>query len=231
MTAGHGHGHDGHGHGHGAGGPAQVVMDEAFWDERYRSSSALWSGHPNPNLVTEAAGLAPGSALDVGCGEGADAIWLAGHGWQVTAVDISTVALARGAARAGQAGADIAQRITWLHADLTRWVPAAACYDLVSVQFMQLPAGPRDSLFRRLAASVAPGGCLLIVGHHPADLQTTAARPSVPALFFTGAEAAASLDPRGWEIVVNAARDRVATDPEGHTITVHDTVVRAQRRN
>jgi SAM-dependent methyltransferase len=205
-------------------------MDQAFWDERYRSTSALWSGHPNPQLVTEAANLAPGRALDVGCGEGADAIWLAERGWLVTAVDISTVALARGAARAAEGSAVIARRITWLHADLSGWIPEAAHYDLVSLQFMHLPTEPRDSLFRRLAASVAPGGSLLIVGHHPSDLQTTAMRPPTPDLLFTAADAAASLDRHEWRIVVSAARPRAIADPDGHPITVHDTVLRAQRR-
>jgi len=222
-------GHAGHGHEHHGGGRMDVP-DEAFWDARYRSTSAVWSGHPNPHLVTEAAGLAPGRALDVGCGEGADAIWLAEHGWQVTAVDISTVALARGAARAAEVGADLAQRITWLHADLTGWEPAAVPYDLVSVQFMHLPTEPRDALFRRLAASVAPGGTLIIVGHHPSDLQTTAMRPPAPELFFTSADVAALLESHGWEIVVSAARERGTTDPDGRTITVHDTVLRAERR-
>ena len=104
----------------------QGVPGEAFWDERYRSHSQLWSGTPNAHLVSEASGLIPGTALDAGRGEGADAIWLAEHAWQVTAVDFSTVALERSAARALEVGAEVAQRITWLHADLTDWVPTAA---------------------------------------------------------------------------------------------------------
>jgi 2-polyprenyl-3-methyl-5-hydroxy-6-metoxy-1,4-benzoquinol methylase len=75
-------------------------FDQAFWDERYRSHDALWSGNPNDHLINETDGLTPGPALDVGCGEGADAVWLAERGWRVTAVDLSTVALERGAAHA-----------------------------------------------------------------------------------------------------------------------------------
>ena len=203
-------------------------MDEAFWNARYASSSELWSGNPNPQLTAEVADPEPGRALDVGCGEGADAIWLASRGWLVTAVDISTVALARAAARAAGAGADIAQRITWLHADVTTWAPPAI-YALVSAQFMHLPSELRDLLHRRLAACVAPGGSLLIVGHHPSDLQTTARRPQTPGLLFAPADVAAILDSREWVIVVSDARERGAVDPEGHSVTVHDTVLRAVR--
>ncbi len=218
-----------HDHGPHPDAAAGVIRDQAFWDERYRSSSALWSGHPNPQLVAEAAALPAGTALDVGCGEGGDAIWLAEHGWQVTAVDLSVVALERAAAQAVKIGADVARRITWQHADLGSWVPAAASYDLVSAQFMHLPKDLRELINRRLAESVAPGGTLLIVGHHPSDLQTTIPRPPLPELFFTAADVAASLSPREWEIVVQEARPRGAQDPDGRSVTIHDTVLRAQR--
>lgn len=204
-------------------------MDEAFWDERYRSSSALWSGRPNPQLVSEAAGLDPGTALDVGSGEGADAIWLAGRGWQVTALDVSAVALERGAAHARQVSADVARRISWLHADLTSWAPAAQSYDLVSAQFMHLPRAQRELLHCRLAESVAPGGTLLVVGHHPSDMQGSIPRPQLPELYFTAAEVVASLDPSQWVIVVDEARQRTVPDPDGHPATVRDAVLRAKR--
>jgi SAM-dependent methyltransferase len=218
------------GHGHHGDGSHNIAVDQASWDERYRSSDALWSGNPNPQLLTETSDLSPGTALDVGCGEGADAIWLAEHGWRVTAVDISTVALERGAAHAREVSVEVAQRITWLHADLTSWVPAASTYDLVSAQFIHLPKEQREALHHRLAASVSPGGTLLVVGHHPSDLQTTIPRPPVPELFFTASDIAASLDRHRWDIVVSEARARSTLDPEGRTTTIHDTVLRAQRR-
>lgn len=205
-------------------------MDEAFLNERYRSSSALWSGHPNPHLITEAADLVPGAALEVGCGEGADAIWLAERGWRVTAVDLSTVALERATAHAIEVGADVAQRIDWLHADLTTWMPGQATFDLVAAQFIHLPQDPREALFRRLAASVSPGGTLLIVGHHPSDIQTTVPRPPMPELFFTASDVAAALDPNEWDVIVSEARARQTVDPDGHTVTIHDAVLRAQRK-
>lgn len=203
-------------------------FNQAFWDERYRSHGEVWSGEPNPQLVSEVSDLAPGTALDIGSGEGADAIWLAQRGWQVSAVDISTVALERAAARALEAGPEVAQRIDWIHADLTQWVPDAS-YDLVSSQFLHLPPPDRGLVFGRLASAVSTGGTLLIVGHHPSDLNTTVRRPPLPELFFTASEVAAALDSADWDIVVDEARARTATDPAGSTVTIHDAVLRALR--
>ena len=205
-------------------------FSQEAWDERYRSRDALWSGNPNPHLVAQASDLIPGHALDVGAGEGADAIWLAGRGWHVIAVDLSPVALERAHVHADQAGADIAKRINWVHGDVTSWDPGTGRYDLVSVQYMHLPPAPRKAMLEQLATAVAPGGSLLIVGHHPSDLQTTVRRPHTPELLFTGDDIAAGLDPGHWTIITNAAPGRTATDPDGNAVTVHDTVLRAMRR-
>ena len=218
-----------HSHAHHGDVPHDVVFDETFWNDRYLSSSALWSGHPNPHLVTESAGLVPGVALDVGCGEGADAIWLAELGWRVTAVDLSSVALERAAAQALQVGVDVAGRITWLHTDLMDWVPVAASYDLVSAQFLHLPRDQRELIHRRIAEAVAPGGTLLVVGHHPSDLDTTVPRPRVPELLFTASEVAGLLSPEDWIVVVDETRPRKTLDPDGQTTTVHDAVLKARR--
>jgi SAM-dependent methyltransferase len=205
-------------------------FDQAFWDERYRSKDALWSGKPNVHLVQQTDGLSPGTALDVGAGEGADAIWLAERGWRVTAVDLSPVALERAATQARRVSEDVAERIAWVQADLTEWTPEPKGYDLVSSQYLHLPSGPRGSLFDHLATAVAPGGTLLIVGHHPSDLATTMPRPAEPDLFFTGDDIVAQLDPDQWDIATNAALARTATDPDGQAVTIHDAVVRAHRR-
>jgi len=205
------------------------LFSEAFWDQRYRSSTAVWSGKPNPQLMAEGRSLQPGDALDAGCGEGADAIWLANRGWHVTAVDISVIALERGAAQAQQVSNDVAGRITWHRVDLLRWHPPPQAYGLVSAQFMQLPAEQRVALFDRLAAGVAEGGTLLIVGHSPTDLHTTAARPPLPELFFTAKEIATALDPSLWKVVVSEARPREGRDANGHAVTVHDEVLAARR--
>ncbi|HEV8022988.1 MAG TPA: class I SAM-dependent methyltransferase [Candidatus Lustribacter sp.] len=205
-------------------------MTAAFWDERYRSSTSVWSGDPNPQLVTEVSGLGPGYALDVGSGEGADAMWLAERGWRVLAVDISTVALERSAALAAKAAPGVPARIEWKQADILTWSPEPGAFDLVSAQFMQLPAEDRDPFFRRLAAAVAPHGTLLVVGHHPSDLETTARRPRGAGVLYPPEAIASLLHAGQWEIVASEARPRSAVDPEGRTVTVHDTVVRALRR-
>jgi len=204
-------------------------FSEAAWDERYRSRDALWSGKPNPYLVSECDGLTPGLALDVGAGEGADAIWLATRGWRVVASDISAVALGRAVAHAAERGEDIAGRIEWRHEDIASVEPAAATFDLVTAQYLHLRLPARAVAFGALAAAVAPGGTLLIVGHHPSDLQTSVPRPPLPELFYTGDDIEALIG-GGWHIVTNAAPGRVATDPDGNAVTIHDTVFRAARR-
>lgn len=205
-----------------------AVFDEEFWNERYRSSHRLWSGNPNPNLVNEVSDLAPATALDVGCGEGADAIWLARRGWTVTAIDLSSVAVERAAGHAADAGGDIAERITWQQADLLEWNPGTTRYDLVTSQYVHLPSGPREVLYQRLADLVAPGGTLLIVGHHPSDLESGVPRPPRPELFFTPEDVVALLDPQDWTVDTAAAASRTVTHDD-HEITIHDSVVRAHR--
>jgi SAM-dependent methyltransferase len=207
-----------------------VMFTQEFWDERYGSTDALWSGQPNQRLVEIVADRPPGTALDAGCGEGADAIWLADRGWQVTAVDVSQLALERAAQHAEAAGADVAARITWQHADLLSWAPAAAGFDLVSSQYLHLPPALREVVYRRFAAAVRPGGMLLIVGHHPSDLQTTVPRPNLPELLFTAEQEAARLDPQEWTVVASAPQ-REAFDPDGNPVTITDAVLRAERKS
>jgi SAM-dependent methyltransferase len=202
-----------------------AVFGQEFWDSRYAGQERVWSGNPNPQLVAETQDLPPGRALDAGCGEGADSVWLARRGWQVTGIDISPVALARARQQADLI--DSALRIDWRAEDLLSWVPAPRAYDLVSVQFLQLPPAARTPLFRRLADSVAPGGMLLIVGHHPSDLETTARRPRAASLLYPPEEIAELLDD-GWTAVCEV-RPRGTTDPEGNSVTIHDSVLVAVR--
>jgi SAM-dependent methyltransferase len=220
--------HD-HGASHDHGGDPSVMWTQEFWDARYGSAATIWSGNPNPQLVAQVADLVPGTALDVGSGEGADAIWLAARRWQVTGIDVSTVALERAAQRAADAGPGVAQRIMWQQADILTWDPAPLQFDLVSAQFMHLPRSVRETVHRRLAAAVRRGGTLLIVGHHPSDLETSMGRPNQLDMFFTAEEVAANLVPEHWENILAASPERQAVDPEGHTITIHDAVLRAVR--
>ncbi len=224
----HGHQH-GHDHQHGVEiDPTEVRFTEEFWDERYRSAPAIWSGNPNRHLIDQAAELTPGLALDAGCGEGADALWLARRDWRVLAVDWALVALQRAAEHV--AGDPAGSRIEWEHHDLADWNPGVDRFDLVSSQYLHLPAAARTPLFGRLVASVRRGGTLLIVGHHPLDLQTTMPRPNQPELFFTGDDLLPLLDPDDWTVITNEAIGREVADPDGATITVHDAVFRARRK-
>jgi SAM-dependent methyltransferase len=207
-----------------------AMFTQEFWDARYRTADKIWSGNPNPHLVAQVADLSSGSALDVGCGEGADAIWLAAHGWQVTGIDVSTVALDRAAERAADAGREISDRMNWQQADILVWDPAPQQFDLVSAQFIHLPGLARQAVHRRLAAAVGPGGSLLIVGHHPSDLETSVGRPNLPDLFFTADQVVAALDPDDWQIMVAAAPERQTLDPDGRSVTIRDAVVHAVRR-
>jgi hypothetical protein len=206
--------------------PGQWFSQE-FWDERY-GGEPIWSGNPNPLLVRYAAELAPGIALDVGSGEGADVLWLASRGWTVVGADVSPVALRRSAGLAERAGHEIAARISWQQADVLSWQPPERRFDLVSVQFLHLPGDERESVHRRLAAAVRPGGTFLVVGHHPLDLDTMH-RPYPPDMFATGEEMAAVLDPAEWA-VDTADPARQATDTDGTVVTLRDAVLCAIRR-
>jgi SAM-dependent methyltransferase len=201
-------------------------FDVTFWQERYRSSEAVWSGRPNPSLVAEVAELSPGRALDAGSGEGADAIWLAEQGWRVTALEWSSVAIERAAGFAGRAG--VAERIDWQQVDLAGWVPGDY-FDLVSAQYLHLPPPIRGQVFQRLAEAVAPAGSLLLVGHHPSDLRSGVHRPEREELYFTADELIAQLPAERWRIVTNELREREHAGADGPSHVVRDTVVRAVR--
>ncbi|MFJ1993353.1 class I SAM-dependent methyltransferase [Streptomyces asiaticus] len=198
-------------------------MDRQFWDDMYGSRDQLFSGAPNGVLVSEVAELPPGQALDVGCGEGGDAVWLARRGWQVTAVDISRVALERAAA----AGADLAGRVAWTRADLTSRRPPAAAFDLVSVQYFPLRRRPDHAALRGLLDAVAPGGTLLFATHDLADLSPRPEQDFDPRDYYQPDDIAGVLDD-DWAVVVNETRPRTAPAPAG-THHTHDTVLRARR--
>jgi thioredoxin reductase/SAM-dependent methyltransferase len=208
--------------------PEDVVHDAAFWDGWYAQRDRLWSGDPNPHLVTVSAGLARGRALDLGAGEGGDAIWLAEQGWSVTAVDLSAVALERGRDEAGRRGAEVAGRIDWQVHDILEWEPPSRAFDLVSVHFLHLVQAERDRALRRCADAVAPGGTLLVVGHHPADVEAAVGRSPAVERYFTAEDLAAELE-GSWDVVAAEIRPRTTAGRDGRA-AISDAVLVARRR-
>jgi SAM-dependent methyltransferase len=177
---------------------------------------------PNAHLIAEATGLPPGLALDAGCGHGSDTLWLAAHGWQVTAVDFSTAALAHARSAAKAAGADIAGRVDWVEADLASWTPQTRYYDLVACLYVHV-AGSVQEMVQRMGRGVALGGALLLVGHRPFDPDTGAATPAAGQVQVSVETAIAALDRQQWEIDVAEDRLRATVG------TGVDAVIRARR--
>ncbi len=199
-------------------------MDAEFWDNRYAGHTHVWSGEPNASLVTEASDLAPARALDAGCGEGADAIWLASRGWRVTGADFAQAALDKAAAQAAGQGVDVA----WVRADLTSWQPAPK-FELVTTQFLHVEPAQRDVAYRLLAAAVVPGGTFLVAGHSRQDLKTHTGGDRRVDVLFDPEDVVALLDPTDWTVLVSEIRERVMATQHG-PFTATDTVVRALRR-
>ena len=216
------------------------ISSATVWDERYRTKARLWSGKPNPQLVREAGGLRPGKALELGCGEGADAIWLAQQGWSVTAVDVSAVALERAHSQelaelaresVNASNGDIRSRITWQQADLTQWQPGDS-YDFVTSQFLHSQELDWRTPLRTAVSAVKPGGTLLVVGHHPDRLPPWGAdHHNHRDMFYTADDLVRELGLGGpeWQIEVRTSRERPVTGPEGQEATIADVVLRATR--
>jgi SAM-dependent methyltransferase len=204
-------------------------LDRAAWDRRWdrvlrEHAPQVAARPPNAHLLSELGALAPGRALDAGCGHGAEAIWLAAAGWLVTAVDFAPTALEHGRSAARGLGADVAERITWVEGDLGSWAPAPASFDLVSCLYV-LVAGSVVEMVRRLGAGVAPGGTLFLVGHLPVDPATGAPTPAAGQVQVTVGDARAALEPAAWELVVAEERARAVAG------TGADAVIRAVRRS
>ena len=195
-----------------------------FWEDLYGQQAQVWSGRVNASLAVHVADLPAGRALDLGCGEGADALWLAEQDWTVTAVDISDTAVAR----ARDEGQRRGLVVDWRQQDLAEALPAGP-YDLVSAQFFQSPVTlPRVEVLRRAAAELAPDGRLLVVGH--AAPPPWATHSPDPALM-PSADAVLSdlaLGPE-WEVLVAADVLRPATGPDGQAAELLDSVVLLRR--
>ena len=209
--------------------PDTHAAAQEFWDARYGERSQFWSGRVNQSLADVAAGLTPGTALDLGCGEGGDSIWLAESGWTVTGVDVSATALARARDAAASRGID-AGRVRWEQIDLTEGFVSGS-FDLVSACFLASPIHlPRPRILQRAAAGVAAGGTLLVVSH--AAPPPWARHHHGPADFPTPAEEldALALDAGAWDIDTAEVKTRNGTGPDGEHAQLSDTVVVARRR-
>jgi SAM-dependent methyltransferase len=207
-----------------AGGYVGDPAVRAEWDKRYSEREQLWSGRPNGALVVEVAGLTPGRVLDVGCGEGADALWLARGGWDVTALEVSGVALQRAAGHARDAGL----AVQWVHAGLAEAALPPASFDLVSAQYPALLRTPDAAAERALLAAVAPGGVLLFVHHAGMDTQHVDEGGFDPADYVWPSMVAALLDD-DWKVELNEQRPRVAPDGGAGAHHAEDVVLRARR--
>ncbi|GAA3540192.1 SAM-dependent methyltransferase [Nocardioides daeguensis] len=217
-------------------GELRDALTAGFWDERYGGTDRVWSGRPNQRLVEQLDAipdLAPGRALDVACGEGADAVWLAKQGWQVTAVDVSQVALAKVAAHAEEEGVGDRIRIGFYDALADPRPVGHHTFDLVTVSFLHVPLPDFPAVYRGIADAVAPGGRLLVVAHHPDDVTTGARHDHGPGLMFEPERVIETLGAdrpdSPWEVEVADTPVREQATPEG-PLRVRDTVVRLRRR-
>jgi SAM-dependent methyltransferase len=196
------------------------------WDARYSErDGARWSGRPNGRLVAEVGDVTPGRALDVGCGEGADAIWLARGGWTVTAIDVSEVALRRARAAADLAGA----AVEWICGDALQMGFPAGSFDLVSMQYPALPKAAGEAAVRALLDTVRPGGLLLAVYHDLDDEHREHMKSGGvdPADYFE-AERLRQLLGDDFTVELNVVEPRIDPPPDNPHIA--DVVLRARRR-
>jgi 2-polyprenyl-3-methyl-5-hydroxy-6-metoxy-1,4-benzoquinol methylase len=203
---------------------AAAMFEPPSWDERYSGQQKIWSGNPNPQLVAVATGLTPGTALDIGCGEGSDVIWLARQGWTVTGADFSANGLARAARHAEQAG--VADHVDWWQVDARTFVAGGRSYDLVTSHYLHPPDGGMVEVTRRLAEAVAPGGRLLVVGHAASEVFTQLTASQHRAMF--AAEELLPALPHDFEVLVVEQRPRTLTR-DSETVNVHDSTLLARR--
>ena len=193
-----------------------------MWDARYSAPDLAWGTEPNRRLVAEVSALPPGRALDLGAGEGRNAVWLVSRGWAVTAVDFSRAGLERAAAMADDAGVQLELTV----ADVTTYEPAGGAYDLVILVFLRLPNPPLGDVVARAARAIAPGGTFLLIAHDRTNLQHGYAGPRDPAVLTTVDDVVARLE--GLSITQAEPFERTVTTDEGDHTAI-DCIVRAVR--
>jgi SAM-dependent methyltransferase len=201
-------------------------MDRHAWDARYAATDLVWSAEPNRFLVDEVSSMdrAPGRALDLACGEGRNAIWLASLGWDVTAVDFSAVAIEK--ARRLSAGRELTGTVDWVVDDVTTYVPSASAFDLVVVLYLHLPEPPRSDVWRRAWSAVAPGGHLLVIGHDSTNIAHGYGGPQDASVLYGPDDVVAAL---GGATVERAERVRRPVQTDGGVVDAIDVLVRARR--
>ncbi len=193
-------------------------MDSQRWNDRYAEKALVWSADPNALVAAQTAALSPGRALDLASGEGRNAIWLAERGWRVTAVDFSAVASDRARALATQRLGDEVERFAAVTADVLTWQPEGAAYDLVLVVYFHVEREHRRALIRRAAGALAPGGRLLVLGHHRDNIGQGVGGPQDPDLLFTPEDIVDDLD--GRDLVIDRAEMvRRPVTAEGTTLS------------
>jgi SAM-dependent methyltransferase len=187
-----------------------TAFDRTSWEERWarvlgEHPDQVAHRRPNAHLTAAVENLRPGLALDAGCGNGSEALWLAARGWRVTAVDFSAIALAHGRSTAEALGAGVSERVDWVEGDLATWTPQPGHYDLVLCLYVHV-AGSVEEMVRRMAAAVASGGTLLLVGHRPIAPDTGAATAAADQVQVSVDASLAALDRGRWDLI--AAEDR-----------------------
>ena len=197
-------------------------MESEEWDRRYAGTELVWTAEPNRFVVAELRDLAPGRALDLGAGEGRNAVWLAVHGWQVTAVDFSAAGLDKGRRLAAARGT----AVDWVQADLRDYQPEAGAFQLVLIAYLQLQAAELDGVLRRGVTALAQAGTLLVVGHDVTNLAEGTGGPPDPAVLYTPASVTRSLS---GLTVLRADRVRRPVPAGDGDREAVDTLVRAVR--
>jgi SAM-dependent methyltransferase len=196
---------------------------EGLWQRTLREhGDKIAQRPPNAQLTRELGELRPGRALDAGCRHGAETLWLAGHGWDVTAVDFSATALAHARSTAEALGPELAKRVTWIEGDLGVWTPPYSQFDLVVCLYVHV-AGSVPDMVQRMASGVAPGGTLFLVGHRPIDPATGKPTAAASQVQVSVEEAVSALAAPTWELVVAEERPRAVAG------TGVDAVIRARR--